>query len=56
MGTLKHVCDEIGMPLVPDKSVGLVQVKTFLGLSNTRYNTHGHQNPRKQAQGYITDC
>ena len=33
MGTFKQVCHEIGMPISPDKSVGLVQVIEFLGLT-----------------------
>ena len=30
MGTFKQVCQEIGMPISPDKSVGAVQVIEFL--------------------------
>ena len=33
MVSFKQVCDEIGMPISPDKAVGLVQVIQFLGLT-----------------------
>ena len=33
MDTFKKVCHEIGMPILPDKSVGPVQVIKFLGLT-----------------------
>ena len=33
MGTFKQVCHKIGMPISPEKSVGLVQMIEFLGLT-----------------------
>ena len=33
MATFKQVCDEVGMPISPDKSVGPVQIIQFLGLT-----------------------
>ena len=33
MGTFKQVCDDIGMPISPDKSVGPVQFIKFLDLT-----------------------
>ena len=33
MASFKQVCNEIGMPISPDKAVGQVQVIVFLGLT-----------------------